>query len=185
VAESTAAPGAGKGEAFGASTGGVFGASQAGGFGGGFGGSGGFGGNGGFGGSGAFGTQPASAPFGGFGATTGFVFGTPAAGGFGVTATVGGGAAGSVICDAAALQEERQKVEQLRTELKWAVSDKDRAVTVCSAAVESEKLRSAEVLTLKTRARVRARIHTLAHSHMLNVFPCILLTMEGGDRWRH
>ena len=173
MAESTAAPGAGKGEAFGASTGGVFGASQAGGFG------------GGFGGSGGFGTQPASAPFGGFGATTGFVFGTPAAGGFGVTATVGGGAAGSVICDAAALQEERQKVEQLRTELKWAVSDKDRAVTVCSAAVESEKLRSAEVLTLKTRARVRARIHTLAHSHMLNVFPCILLTMEGGDRWRH
>jgi hypothetical protein len=173
VAESTAAPGAGKGEAFGASTGGVFGAPQAGGFG------------GAFGGSGAFGAKSATAPFGGFGAATGCVFGTPAAGGFGAAATVGGGAAGIGVCDAAALQEERQKVEKLRTELKWAVSDKDRAVTVCSAAVESEKLRCAEVLTLKTRVRVRVRIHTHTHTHMLNVFACILLTMEGGDRWRH
>ena len=153
MAESNAAPGVGKGGVFGASTGGVFGAPQAGGFG------------GGFGGSGAFGDKPATAPFAGFGATTGGVFGTPAAGGFGAAATVGGGAVGSGVCDAAALQEERQKVEKLRDELKWAVSDKDRAVTVCSAAVESEKLRSAEVLTLKTRARVRARIHTLTLTH--------------------
>jgi len=48
-------------------------------------------------------------------------------------------------------QKQQREIGALRERLEWAISDKDRAVTVCTAAVEGEKLYSAEVGVLKKR----------------------------------
>ena len=78
-----------------------------------------------------------------------------------------GGAAGGEGADGAdALLQARQEIEKLREEVKWATSDKERAITVCSAAVDNEKLCSAEVWTC-ARARTNSTqiAHVLIHAH--------------------
>ena len=91
----------------------------------------------------------------------------------------GGAAGGDGAGGADALLQERKEIEKLREELRWAISDKDRAVTVCSAAVEGEKLRGAEVWPPRARihffllslARVLIRAHGHAHARKLHPIP--------------
>ena len=62
-------------------------------------------------------------------------------------------------------QKQQLEIGALRERLERAISEKDRAVTVCTAAVEGEKLYSAEVCVCATHTHTCT--HTCRHTSLM------------------